>query len=177
MTVKIEGDFKVHSIPPETVFLYEKSLIDSSSNILSFDATNVREYDKFDEFVVTLELDNFNRYVREDKHATYWAEKQPFAEKSGYDKLNLVVCYGHPEWLSKNSKEKKSITFNSKDKTVFLCWLVDNLTIIDSIKSNTFNNKILKLHIVLNEDDAYFKENDDAYLKRPKLRSFSLTFE
>lgn len=30
MTVKVEGAFKVHSISPETVFLYEKSLIDES---------------------------------------------------------------------------------------------------------------------------------------------------
>ncbi len=99
MTVKIEGEFKVRSIPPETVFLYEKSLTDTSSNELTFEATNITEYDKCDEFVVTLELDNFKRFVREEHHVTYWTEKQPFAENSGYDKLKLVVCYGHPQWL------------------------------------------------------------------------------
>ncbi len=177
MTVKIEGEFKVRSIPPETVFLYEKSLTDTSSNELTFEATNITEYDKCDEFVVTLELDNFKRFVREEHHVTYWTEKQPFAENSGYDKLKLVVCYGHPQWLGKKSTEKKLITFNSKDKTVFLCWIVDDVAVIDSIKSNTFTNKKIGLHIVLNEEDAYFRESDDAYLKHPKLRSFSLTFE
>jgi hypothetical protein len=176
MTVKIKGEFKVYKLPPETVFLYEKTLDHSSVNQLCFDVANVTEYDKFDEFSVTLELDNFVRNVREDKNTKYWNDKQPFAENSGYDKLKLVVCYGRPDWFGR-SNEKKSITFNPKDKSVFLCWIVDDVAVIDSIKSNTYTNKKIILHIVLNEEDVFFKENEDDYLKNPKLRSFSLMFE
>ena len=176
MTVKIEGDYKLYKMPPETVFLYEKSLDKFSVNELCFEATNITENDNRDEFVVTLEIDNFVRSVRNKGNAKSWLDKQPFAENCGYDKLKLVICYGYPDWLKKSSV-KKSITFNSKDKTVFLCWIVDDVAVIDSIKSNTYTNKKIGLHIVLNEEDAYFKEADDAYLKHPKLRSFSLTFE
>lgn len=176
MTVHIEGDYKLYKIPPETVFLYEKSLDKSSVNELCFEATNVTENDRRDEFVVTLELDNFVRYVRDDKNSKYWLDKQPFAEKSDYEKLKLVICYGHPDWLGR-SKDKKSITFNPKDKSVFLCWIVDDVAIIDSIKSNTYTNNKISLHIVVNEEDEFFKEDENDYLKNPKLRSFSITFE
>lgn len=176
MTVKIKGEYTVHKLPPETVFLYEKSLGDSSTNELCFEATNLTERDKFDEFSVTLELDNFERFSRDETNKKYWLEKQPFAEKCLYDKLKLVVCYGYPNWLSKSS-DKKSITFNPKDKSVFLCWIVDDMAVIDSIKSNTITNKKIGLHIVLNEEDDFFKEDESNSLKNPKLRSFSLTFE
>lgn len=176
MTVHIEGDYKLYKIPPETVFLYEKTLDSSSVNELCFEVTNLTERDKFDEFSVTLELDNFVRSARDESNAKYWNDKQPFAENSGYDKLKLVVSYGRPDWFGK-SNEKKSITFNPKNKSVFLCWIVDDVSIIDSIKSNTYTNKKIILHIVLNEEDVFFKENDDDYLKNPKLRSFSLMFE
>ena len=72
---------------------------------------------------------------------------------------------------------KKSITFNPKDKSVFLCWIVDDVAIIDSIKSNTYTNNKISLHIVVNEEDEFFKEDENDYLKNPKLRSFSITFE
>ncbi len=176
MTVKNEGEFKVYKMPPETVFLYEKLLTDLSSNELTFDVTNVTERDKFDEFSVTLELDNFVRSLRDESTASYWNDKQPFAEKCGYDKLKLVVCYGRPDWFGR-SNEKKTITFNPKDRSVFLCWVVDDIAVIDTIKSNTNSNKRIGLYILLNEEDEFFKEDESNYLKTPKLRSFSLTFE
>lgn len=176
MSVTIKDELKINHTPPETVFLYEKFLTNSSSNELTFEATNITNRDNFDEFFVTLELDDFVRYIRNEGNAKSWIERQPFAENCGYDKLKLVICYGYPDWLKKSSV-KKSITFNSKDKTVFLYWIVDDVSVIDSIKTNTFSNKKIFLHIVLNEEDAFFKETDDACLKNPKLRSFSLTFE
>ena len=176
MTVKNEGEFKVYKMPPETLFLYEKTLDSSAINELCFEVANVTERDKFDEFSITLELDNFVRCARDESNVKYWNDKQPCAENCGYETLKLVVCYGRPDWFGR-SNEKKSITFNPKDKSVFLCWVVDDIAVIDSIKSNTNTNKRIGLYIVLNEEDEFFKLDDSKHLKNPKLRSFSLTFE
>jgi hypothetical protein len=176
MTVISDRNYKYFEIKTETVFLYEKSLNDFSLNEISYEATNVTEHDKHDELVITLEIGDFQRHARDEKNSQYWSDKQPFAENSEFNKLKLVICYGHPDWLGR-TKEKKSITFNPKDKSVFLCWLVDDVAVIDSIKSNIYTHKKIGLHIVLNEEDEFFKENEDDYLKNPKLRSFSLFFE
>lgn len=176
MTVFSNKPYKFFEIQQETFFWFKRELSSSSVNELTFDITNITERDRVDELVVTLELDNFLRVIKDSKDAEYWNSKQPFVETSVYDKLKLVVCLGRADWLGK-FKEKKSIDFNTKDKTVFMCWIVDDISIINSIKANLRYHSVLNLYVVLNEGDEFFKNSDGLSILNPKLRSFSLTFE
>lgn len=174
MTVEVEGKFTLNVAEPEIFFWFSKRLeVENVVDELCFTVTNTTSRDKFDDFSATLELSNFVTNKSPSTNDGYWNEKQPFTQKSGYDSLTLVVCYGKPDWLGKKS-EDKTITFNPAKKTVFLCWCVDDIAILDSIKSNLKAHKELNLHIVLNEKDDFFAGIE--HLAKPKLRSFSLTF-
>lgn len=176
MTDSTDSKYKFFEALPEIFFWYVKDLESGKVNELSFDITNIVERDRVDETVVTLELDNFSSRISDEKNSAYWLTKQPYTQNSGYNKLKLVVCYGHPDWMGRKN-ESKSITFDAKDMTVFLFWNVSDIAIIDSIKSNLSCHKRLSLYVVLNENDQFFKEDNDVNLKQPTLRSFSLSFE
>jgi len=176
MTDSTESKYKFFEVSPEIFFWYVKDLESNVVNELSFNMTNLVVRDTFDETVVTLELDGFSPRISDEKTSAYWLAKQPSTQNSGYNKLKLVVCYGHPDWMG-SKKETRSIAFNTKDKTVFLYWNVSDIAIINSIKSNLIFHKSLSLYVVLNEKDEFFIEDSEATLKHPKLRSFSLTFE
>jgi len=176
MTDSTDLKYKFFEVSPEIFFWYVKDLESDVVNELSFNITNLVERDRFDETVVTLELDSFSPRISDEKTSAYWLAKQPSTQNSGYNKLKLVVCYGHPDWMG-SKKETKSIAFNAKDKTVFLYWNVSDIAVIDSIKSNLICHKRLSLYVVLNEKDEFFIEDNEVNLKHPKLRNFSLTFE
>lgn len=176
MIVSTDLSRKLLKVFPEIFFWYVKDLESGVDNELSFSVTSLNERDRFDETVITLELDNFVTRTSDDKTAAYWLAKQPFTQNSGCNNLKLVVCYGHPDWMGRKT-ESKTISFNPKDKTVFLYWNVSDIAIIDSVKSNLSRHKSFGLYVVLNEKDEFFKEDNDVNLKQPTLRSFSLSFQ